>query len=195
VGWPAPGTEVWVADPARPTRPLPPGTEGEIVIAGPQVASGYLPTPEGGAPAPTAGPFLTLADGRRAYRTGDLGTIDAAGLLWCAGRIDRQIKLHGYRLELEEIEARLRSVPGVGDGAVLAVERDAQPEYLVAFVVAAPGGPPLPADDRALAAHVRAALAEWLAGPALPRLVRRAAALPLTANGKVDRAALREMLR
>jgi D-alanine--poly(phosphoribitol) ligase subunit 1 len=196
VGWPAPGMEVWIADPTDPLRRLPPGAQGEIVVAGPQVASGYLPPPAGSAPAAPASPFLALADGRRAYRTGDLGTIDAAqGLLWCAGRVDRQIKLHGYRLELEEIEARLRTVPGVGDGAVLAVEREGRPEYLVAFVVAAPGGPPLPADDRALAAHVRAALAEWLADPALPRLVRRVAALPLTANGKVDRTALSEMLR
>jgi acyl-coenzyme A synthetase/AMP-(fatty) acid ligase len=78
---------------------------------------------------------------------------------------------------------------------VLAVEREGRPEYLVAFVVAAPGGPPLPADDRALAGCVRTALAAWLAEPALPRLVRRVAALPLTANGKVDRTALSEMLR
>jgi D-alanine--poly(phosphoribitol) ligase subunit 1 len=196
VGWPAPGMEVWIADPADPARRLPPGRQGEIVVAGPQVASGYLPPPGSSAPRAPAGPFLALADGRRAYRTGDLGTIDAAeGLLWCAGRVDRQIKLHGYRLELEEIEARLRAVPGVGEGAVVAVEREGRPEYLVAFVVAAPGGPPLPADDRALAACVRAALAAWLAEPALPRLVRRVAALPLTANGKVDRTALSEMLR
>ncbi|HLK09782.1 MAG TPA: amino acid adenylation domain-containing protein [Candidatus Binatia bacterium] len=196
VGRPAPGTEVWIADVAEPSRRLPAGAQGEIVIAGPQVASGYLPPPQGAPSAAEPSPFFALSDGRRAYRTGDLGTIDQAeGLLWCAGRLDRQIKLHGYRIELEEIEARLRAVPGVRDGAVLAVERDGRADHLVAFVVGAADGPPLPADGRALTRHVRAALAEWLGDHALPRLVRGVDTLPLTANGKVDRAALREMLR
>jgi len=192
VGLPAPGLDVWVADPDDPERRLPAGTRGEIVIAGPQVASGYLrtdgPSEDGG--------FFWLAEGRRAYRTGDLGTLEPGGALACDGRRDRQIKLHGHRLELEEIEARLRGVPGVADGAVLVVEREGHPDHLVAAAVAQIGEAiALPDGDRALAVYVRRALAHWLPEYALPRLVRRIPALPLTANGKIDRRALREMLR
>jgi D-alanine--poly(phosphoribitol) ligase subunit 1 len=186
VGRAAPDIDVWIADPDEPSRRLPDGTRGEIVIAGPQVAAGYL---SGGGP----GPFFTLRDGRRAYRTGDLGSVDPAdGTLFCAGRLDRQIKLHGYRIELEEIEARLRAVPGVSEAAVLAVDRGGQPDHLVALIV---GTSPLPAGGGALTAFVRAALADGLPEYALPRIVRRLPWLPLTSHGKLDRRALGEMLR
>ena len=191
VGQAAPGTDVWIADPADPLRRLADGDRGEIVIAGPQVAAGYLPPADA-----ASNPFFTLPDGRRAYRTGDLGAVDPHdGSIACGGRLDGQIKLHGYRLELEEIEAHLRAVPGVGDGAVLAIERDGRPDHLVAVVVGAPDDPSsLPAGGRPLTQLVRAALAESLPDYALPRLVRRVPALPLTSNGKVDRRALRETL-
>lgn len=192
VGRPAPGMEVWIAEPGDPSRRVADGARGEIVIAGPQVAPGYLRAAADDAPSP----FLTLADGRRAYRTGDLGTIDPAdGTLDCAGRLDRQIKLHGYRIELEEIETLLRSVPGVGDGAVLLMERDGRPDHLLAVVVGDPAAPAtLPEGGRPLTAFVRAALAESLPPYAIPRLARRVPRLPLTRNGKVDRSALRELV-
>jgi len=194
VGHPAPGIEIWIADPDDPRRRLPDGARGEIVIAGPQIADPYLRPSDAGEPADRSSPFFTLPGGRRAYRTGDLGSVDPAdGSLACAGRLDHQIKLHGYRLELEEIEACLRAVPGVVDGAVLAVDRGGQPDHLVAVVVGG-NGPALPAEGRPLTQLVRAALAEWLPEYALPRLVRRVPALPLTTNGKVDRRALRETL-
>jgi D-alanine--poly(phosphoribitol) ligase subunit 1 len=190
VGLPAPGLDVWIADPDDPTTRLLDGSRGEIVIAGAQLAPGYLPPGEG------SGGFVTLDDGRHAYRTGDVGVIDPGnGMLFCAGRLDRQIKLHGYRLELEEVETRLRAVPGVVDGAVLAVERDGQPDHLIAAIVGdGTGGSSLPDGARALAGFVRAALTEWLPDYALPRRVRRVDALPLTVNGKIDREALRAML-
>jgi D-alanine--poly(phosphoribitol) ligase subunit 1 len=195
IGHPAPGIDVWIADPDDPLRRLPAGTRGEIVIAGTQVADRYL-LPPGRTTATGPGPFFALPDGTRGYRTGDLGSVVAAdGSLACAGRLDHQIKLHGYRIELEEIEACLRAVPGVADGAVLAVDRNGQPDHLLAVVVgAADAVPPLPAEGRPLTQRVRAALGELLPEYALPRLVRRVPALPLTTNGKVDRRALRETL-
>ena len=188
VGRPAPGIDVWIADPAEPSRRLMHGEQGEIVIAGPQVAAGYVGETEG-----EAGPFFVLAGHRRAYRTGDLGWIDPVdGMLFCGGRLDQQIKLRGYRIEIEEIETHLRAVPGVADAAVVPVDRDGTPDHLLAVVV---GTPELPAAGRALADHVRGALAAALPDYAIPRLVRRAPALPLTTQGKLDRRALREIAR
>jgi D-alanine--poly(phosphoribitol) ligase subunit 1 len=191
VGRPAPDIDLWIADPDDPSRRLAGGARGEIVIAGPQVASGYLMPAASNAADGAPGPFFTLRDGRRAYRTGDLGSIDPAdGMLSCAGRLDRQIKLRGHRIELEEIEAHLRAVPGVADAAVLAIDRDGRPDHLVAFVV---GATALPSGGRALAEHLRSALVEHLPAYALPRFVRSVPSLPLTAHGKLDRRALGEM--
>jgi D-alanine--poly(phosphoribitol) ligase subunit 1 len=179
IGRPFPGMDVWIADPDDPARRLPDGQVGEMVIAGPQVALGYLLAP--GATAGGSGVFLTLPDGRAAYRTGDRGHVDPAdGLFYWDGRGDRQIKLHGYRIELEEIEAHLRALAGIADAAVLTVDRGGHPDHLVAFVVAnTKGGASLPNDEVALAQQVRGLLA-----------VRRLTALPLTTNGKLDRRAL-----
>jgi len=195
VGRAAPGMDVWIADPDDPARRLPVGASGEIVIAGPQVASGYLRPAAASTSDDEQRPFFALPDGRRAYRTGDLGSFDPAdGLLYCAGRLDRQIKLHGYRIELDEIEAHLRRTPGVADAAVVTIDRDGRPDHLVAIVVGASGGSTvIPASGRGLTVHVRASLAERLPDYALPRIVRRVPALPLTANGKLDRVALREL--
>src|SRR5262249_60317502 len=121
VGHPPPEIEKWIADPDDPRRRLPDGARGEIVIAGPQIADPYLRPSDAGEPADRSSPFFTLPEGRRAYRTGDLGSVDPAdGSLAGAGRLGHPIKLHGYRLELEEIEARRRARPGVSDRAVRA---------------------------------------------------------------------------
>ncbi len=194
VGRTAPGMDVWIADPAASLRRLPAGACGEIVIAGPQVALGYLSDTENGS---MPGPFLALPAGGQAYRTGDLGHFDASGLLYCQGRLDRQVKLHGYRLELEEIENHLRQIPGVADAAVLVVERDGRPDSLLALVVPAqqPATGALPDTGLALTQHVRARLAEKLPAYALPRRVQLLAQPPLTANGKLDRRALEALPR
>ncbi len=211
VGAPAPGMRVLVLAPDL--RPLPDGQTGEIVISGPQVSPGYLAAGvESGAAPPPNDRFTVLpADqgGDRAYRTGDAGHI-TDGLLYCDGRLDRQIKLHGYRLELEEIEAHLRALPGVADAAVLAVLQGGIPEYLVAFAVLAE---PLVADTAGRTCQVdptaqacdpgaaferaqalRQALGRTLPAYALPRVIRFIPALPLTANGKVDRTRLEALL-
>lgn len=163
VGRPAPGMEVWV------------GEDGELTIAGPQVGLGYLGAATGG--------YCRLPDGRPAYRTGDLGHVGEDGLLYCDGRLDRQIKLNGYRLELEEIEASLRALPGVADAGVVAAMRGGRPDHLVAFVVTS-----VPPQE------LRAALARKLPAYALPRHYRAVERLPLTVNGKLDRRALEDVV-
>ena len=85
-------------------RPVPDGERGQIIIAGPHVSPGYL-----GRPDLTEKAFFTL-DGLRAYRTGDWGRY-RDGMLFFEGRMDNQIKLHGYRIELADVEANLRPCP------------------------------------------------------------------------------------
>lgn len=190
IGRAFPGMDVWIGDPADPTRRRADGERGEIVIAGPQVALGYLLVPG----ASGAEAFFQLPDGRRAYRTGDLGRRDPDdGRFSWAARLDRQVKLHGYRLELGEIEEHLRAAPGVSDAAVLVVERGGRADHLVAFVVPA-AEDALPADDLALSTAMRARLAEVLPRYAIPRSVHPLRALPLTTNGKLDRRALEGLL-
>ena len=183
IGYPAPGMRVWVAGPDG--QPLGETDRGEILIAGPQLSPGYLQDADG---RPGPGGFVTLpagVGGGPAYRTGDAGHV-RDGRLYCDGRLDRQVKLRGYRLELEEIEQQLRRLPLVTDAAVLPVWRDGAADHLVAFVV--PSGT-MPADADA-ARRIRSELAAQLPAYAVPRLVRLVAALPLTANGKIDRRAL-----
>ncbi len=186
IGDPAPGMRVWVA--GADLAPVPEGERGEIVIAGPQLSPGYLQHPDG---QPGPGGFVTLPPhlgGGPAYRTGDAGH-RRDGLLYCDGRLDRQVKVRGYRLELEEIEQQLRRLPAVADAAVLPVWREGAADHLVAFVV--PAGPMPQGDGAADAARgIRTELAVQLPTYALPRIVRLVAKLPLTANGKVDRRAL-----
>lgn len=182
IGRAMPGTRVVVADGAG--RPLPAGERGEIVIAGPNVGAGYL-----GRPDLTAAAFGTL-DGARCYRTGDRGYV-RDGLLFCDGRLDDQVKLHGYRIELGDVEANLRALAGVRDAVVLPVRRDGQVQSLTAFVVL--DAPP-PGSEFAATQALRTRLAERLPAYMLPRRVVFLDALPLTANGKADRRQLADRL-
>ena len=200
IGDPLPGTAVWIADPTDPSRRLPDGDSGEIVVGGPQVALGYL-QPGGAAglvvPASPAGPFFPYSEGALGYRTGDLGHVDPAdGRFYCHGRLDQQIKLHGYRIELEEIETLLREIPGIADAAVLVVDRDGRPDHLRAVLVpaAVSGGSELPGENFALSQWVRTQLASRLPAYALPRAAQIVAALPLSTSGKLDRRALQAFL-
>lgn len=195
VGWPAHGIELRIYQPGEPPRSLSAGAIGEIVISGPQVALGYLGRePDSNQ---TSG-FIRLSNGRLAYRTGDLGRIDpSSGLLYWHGRIDRQLKLHGYRLELEETETHLRHLPGVNDAAVIPVLREGQPDYLAAFLLIDPSvrSDLATLEGLALTAWVRQQLSTVLPPYALPRIVQRIDTPPLTPNGKLDRQALAGSLR
>ncbi len=182
IGRPMPGSRILVVDEAD--RPVPDGERGQIVIAGPSVSPGYL-----GRPDLTARAFFRL-DGTRAYRTGDWGRY-RNGLLFFEGRMDGQIKLHGYRIELADVEANLRAVSGVRDAVVLAVLKQGAADSLHAFVILneRPAGSEFQA-----ASALRARLAERLPAYMLPRKFHFLETFPMNANGKADRRRLAEML-
>ncbi|SOU12844.1 linear gramicidin synthetase subunit C [Xanthomonas arboricola pv. fragariae] len=158
-------------------EPVPLGMTGEIYVGGGGVARGYL-----NRAALTAERFLTLPDNDRLYRTGDLGRRLSDGSIEYLGRNDQQVKIRGFRIELGEIEAALAAAPDV-DEAVVAVREDRGDRRLVAYVVSAPGVTLEIAD-------LRERLAATLAAYMIPAAFVVLDALPLTINGKLDRAAL-----
>jgi amino acid adenylation domain-containing protein len=171
-------------------RPVPIGAPGEIHVGGAGVARGYLARPaltaERFVPDPFAGGTgggVGGVGGLRLYRSGDLARWRADGDLEYLGRIDRQVKVRGFRIELGEIEAALAEHPGVREAAVVAREDRPGDVRLVGYVSSAARPEPSP---QALAAF----LAERLPGYMVPAAWVLLDRLPLTANGKVDRAAL-----
>jgi hypothetical protein len=161
-------------------QPVPVGVMGEIHVGGPGVARGYLNRPELTAERFIASPFVA---GDRLYRTGDLGRWRPDGTIDFLGRNDFQVKIRGFRIDLEEIEAKLLTHPGVREAVVLAREDAPGDRRLVAYYVASADGDPGP---EGLRAHLATSLPDHLAPSAHVRLE----ALPLTANGKLDRRAL-----
>ncbi|MGW4224518.1 amino acid adenylation domain-containing protein [Streptomyces bauhiniae] len=179
IGRPLDGMRAYVLDAAL--RPVPPGAEGELYIAGPGVARGYLGRPGLTATRFVADPFE--GDGTRMYRTGDVVRRDTEGLIHYVSRADQQIKLRGHRIEPAEIEAVLRTDPSVRAACVLVREDLPGDRTLAAYVVPAPGHT---ADPGRLAAHIGRHLPSYM----VPSAIQPLDALPLTVNGKVDRAAL-----
>lgn len=126
----------------------------------------------------------------RAYRTGDKGHFGKDGLLYCDGRIDNQIKLHGYRIEIEDIEANLAGISGVKRAAVAPRFHEGKAESLTAFVVRDKA---VISDDYAGRKAVRMALREKMPAYMVPKRIVFLEELPVTNNGKLDRRMLREM--
>jgi|SoiMethySBSTD1v2_1073268.scaffolds.fasta_scaffold22401_4 amino acid adenylation domain-containing protein len=179
LGRPLPGTRIHLLD--EQGRPVPAGEKGELCIGGPGVARGYLNRPE-----LTAERFVSEpsgdAPGARMYRTGDLARLLPDGDLEFCGRADHQVKVHGYRVELGEIEAALREDDRVQDAVVLL--RD---EQLVAFVGSRVMGPfAEPLSVPVLRETLKARLPQYMVPSAFLVLDK----LPLTANGKIDRQGL-----
>jgi len=181
IGWPLRGRSSWVVD--RRGEPVPLGVAGELLLGG-LLARGYL-----GRPAATAEAFIPdldprAAPGARLYRTGDRVRRLADGALEFLGRLDRQVKVRGYRIEPGEVEAALTAEPAVREAAVV-VQDAAGGRRLVAWLVRRDPRAE-PPDLDLLRANLRRRLPE----PMIPSAFGWIDALPLTPNGKVDRRAL-----
>ncbi|MDX2392694.1 amino acid adenylation domain-containing protein [Streptomyces sp. DK15] len=182
IGRPVWNTRLHVLD--RYLRPVAPGEPGELYLAGAQLARGYHGRTALTAERFVADPFGT--PGARMYRTGDMVQFNADGVLTYLGRTDHQVKIRGNRVELGEIEARLRDEPAVGDAVVVARDDERGVKQLVAYLVPAPGGRADALDTEA----VRAALTAKLPAPMVPSHFVALDALPLTPGGKTDLKAL-----
>jgi amino acid adenylation domain-containing protein len=175
------GEELLVLDDTL--RPVPAGTIGDLYIGGDGLSPGYWQDLER-----TTHAFRILADGRRVYRTGDLAHLDDEGRAWFHGRTDLQIKSRGYRIELGEIETALRTLPAIGDCAVVAIETGGfEGSTICCAYVAADGAVDIP--------DLRRDLARLLPGYMLPSRWLALGELPLNVNGKVDRPALQVTFR
>jgi long-chain acyl-CoA synthetase len=186
VGLPLPNTELRVVDPENPTVDRDAGEEGELIVRGPQVFSGYWKKLE-----ETAEVFVPAADGDDAgswFRTGDIVTIDADGFVRIVDRIKELIITGGFNVAPSEVEDALRSHPSVADVAVVGLPSDHSGEVVVAVVVLAPGAE---LDEQGLRDYVR----PNLAGYKVPKRIIAVDELPKSLIGKVIRREVREALR
>jgi D-alanine--poly(phosphoribitol) ligase subunit 1 len=177
IGHPFPGIRAAIVD--SNLNFLPQNEEGELIVSGRQLARGYLLDPD-----LTAARFPVI-DGHRWYRTGDLAYQDSTGAFHHLGRVDNQVKILGYRVELEEVEAHLRSVLGTDLVAAVAWPlTDVRPTGIVAFHCT----PGITRD------WVRDGMRKLAPDYMVPQRVYQIPVLPLSSSGKIDRKALIRML-
>ena len=185
IGRPVDGVETYILD--HHLQPVPVGVPGELCIGGAHLARGYLNSPtvtaERFVPSPFASPVAPGEPQPRLYRTGDLVRYSHDGQIQYIGRIDQQVKVRGFRVEPGEIEALLNQHPVVSEAVVVARRDDAGRNALIAYLVPEPGAGFIESEVRA---HLKRQLPEYMVPSAFVVLE----ALPLSPNGKVDRAAL-----
>ncbi len=175
IGLPLAGTRVRIEPGAG-------ANEGELWTAGVGVALGYF-----GNDAATRERFVSR-EGQRWYRTGDSVRRRADGVFEFIGRVDRQVKLQGHRVEVDEVELALAQCPGVNDAAVLLRGADAASQHLAACYSGTHGGEP------PSIAQVAEYLATQLPAAAVPKVFKAVARMPVNRNGKIDREALARLL-
>ena len=163
-------------------QPVEAGQPGEILLLGPGISKGYLNNPE-----KTAHAFVDF-NGQPAYRTGDLGQFDEQGLLFYKGRLDFQIKMHGFRIELEEVDHHLDKVSLINQATTVPkYGRDHKVNQLIAYVVAEKNDYE---SELALTQAIKKELSETTLNYMIPQRFKYVDSLPLTMNGKIDRKSL-----
>jgi amino acid adenylation domain-containing protein len=187
IGRPLANVSAYVLDAGL--APVPPGVVGELFIGGRQVTRGYL-----GQPHLTAVKYLpdpySSQPGARMYRTGDFVRLGRGGVVEYLGRTDHQVKVRGFRVELEEIESTLRQHPAVQSGVVIARGEASAGVSLTAYVVLHAGASAPPGERAAeLVGFLRERLPDYM----VPAACVVVPALPLTPMGKVDRKALPDL--
>lgn len=181
IGRPIPNYTCYVVD--EQMQLLGPGAEGELLIGGPGVARGYLRRPELSAEKFIANPFGGDGLDPVLYRSGDAVSLTEDGRILFHGRIDDQVKLRGFRMELGEIEARLSDLPGISQATVV-LRKDDGIDRLVAFIVPDAG---TPFDRTAVRTALKATLPPYM----VPSHFEEMAVLPRLTSGKADRKALK----
>lgn len=171
VGKPRANVQFFIFDPFG--NELPVGQKGELIICGSQVGRGYV------GPNDAAGAFFTY-NGERAYHTGDLAAWTDDGEIVLYGRIDNQIKLHGFRIEPNEIEEVMTEIPEIQSAAV-ALKKNADLEYLVGYYTAKET-----VDRLLLKRHLRRKLPYYM----IPNVFLKIEKMPVSTNGKIDRSSL-----
>ncbi len=201
IGHPIANTQIYITDAAL--EPLPVGVPGEVLIGGIGLARGYLNRPDLSSERFIPNPFSSTP-GSRLYRTGDLGRYRPDGSIEFLGRFDHQVKVRGFRIELGEIEATLRQHPAVRETVVLARELLPGDTRLVAYVVVeqpdaqTASSPPadqpqstaFTPDATPISVELRMFVQQRLPAYMIPAAFVLLPALPLNANGKIDRNAL-----
>nr|MDQ2698919.1 AMP-binding protein [Actinomycetota bacterium] len=183
VGLPLPNTEVRVVDPENPTQDREPGAEGELIVRGPQVMSGYWKKPE-----ETAAVFVEASDGGKPwFRTGDIVAIDDAGFVRIVDRIKEMIIVGGFKVAPSEVEDMLRQHPTIADVAVVGLPTDDGEEQVVAAVVLEEGAS---LDEAAIRQYARDNLTPYK----VPKRVIVVDELPRSLIGKVLRKKVRDSL-
>ena len=179
IGRPLPNYRVYILDPQM--QPAPPGVAGELHIGGVGIARGYVGRPGLTAERFVANPFERQPPFDRLYKTGDLARYTPAGDIEFLGRIDSQVKLRGFRIELAEIESVVMECPEVQSAAVNVWRDAAGIEQLVGYVVARPQAT---IDEQQIKSRIRARLPSYM----VPAMLETVEQLPvLASSGKVDR--------